>query len=118
MSFKLWYISSKEYSNALKSGEFFDTEILVGKNPNTNKLTTITTDYDIADPKDNPFTSFPRSIEAAYFWLGGSFPQRDTWDLTSIDIITIMASFLLAIVKRKLKAGRCGFAFLGGTGFL
>ncbi|RIA79353.1 BTB/POZ domain-containing protein [Glomus cerebriforme] len=35
MSFKFWALSSKEYCETLKSGEFSDTEILVGEVPDT-----------------------------------------------------------------------------------
>lgn len=35
MSFELLKLSSKEYINILESGEFSDTEILVGEEPNT-----------------------------------------------------------------------------------
>jgi hypothetical protein len=34
---ELWKSSSKEYSDLLESGEFYDTEILVGKEPEETK---------------------------------------------------------------------------------
>ncbi|RIA97125.1 hypothetical protein C1645_855465 [Glomus cerebriforme] len=79
--------------------------------PNTNKSTTITADYDVTSPDDNPFSSFLKSIEAAYFWLSGDFPQINSWDLISIHIITIVASLLLVIVMQNMLISLMGNVF-------
>ena len=64
------------------------------------------------DPSDNPFASFLTAVEAAYFWLSGSFPQKDSWGLASIHIITVIASFLLAIVMQNMLISLMGYVLI------
>jgi hypothetical protein len=72
-----------------------------------NTLTNETFDIKLKsdfDPKssDNPFTSFTTAIEAAYFWIGGDWVQRDEFDFWVIDVYTFIASLFLVIVLQNI----------------
>ncbi|PKK80177.1 hypothetical protein RhiirC2_704442 [Rhizophagus irregularis] len=51
---------------------------------------------------DNPFTTFSKSILAAYFWINGNWIQRDEFDFWIVDLYTFIASIFLVIVLQNM----------------
>ncbi|RIA86147.1 hypothetical protein C1645_807927 [Glomus cerebriforme] len=82
-------------------------------NPVTNEnLYNIQLDasFDPTDRNDNPFSSFPTSIMAAYFWMNGDMVQRDHFDFWVIDLFTLIASIFIVLVLQNML-----IAFMGGV---
>jgi hypothetical protein len=62
-------------------------------------------DYNVIDRNDNPFSSFPTAIMAAYFWLNGDMVQRDHFDFWVIDLFSLIASiFIVTVLQNMLIA--------------
>ncbi|RIA86143.1 hypothetical protein C1645_829709 [Glomus cerebriforme] len=98
-----------------------DTDIIPTKDTTfhgvaTNSLTnqelniTMQTDFDPKSRTDNPFSSFPTAIMAAYFWLNGNFVQRDEFDFWAVEVFSLIASVLLVTILQNLL-----IAFMGGV---
>jgi hypothetical protein len=73
----------------------------------TNVLTNETLHVELKsdfNPKssDNPFSSFPEALMAAYFWIGGDWVQRDDFDFWAVDVFTLIASIILVIVLQNM----------------
>ncbi|GBB84949.1 hypothetical protein RclHR1_11530001 [Rhizophagus clarus] len=81
-------------------------------NPITNEVIfniALEDDYDVTDRNDNPFSSFPTAIMAAYFWLNGDNVQRDHFDFWVIDLFTLIASiFIVTVLQNMLIAFMSG----------
>ncbi|CAB4429799.1 unnamed protein product [Rhizophagus irregularis] len=58
-------------------------------------------DFD-SNSSDNPFTTFSKSILAAYFWINGNWIQRDEFDFWVVDLYTFIASIFLVIVLQNM----------------
>ncbi|CAG8460788.1 5186_t:CDS:2 [Rhizophagus irregularis] len=58
-------------------------------------------DFDL-NSSDNPFTTFSKSILAAYFWINGNWIQRDEFDFWVVDLYTFIASIFLVIVLQNM----------------
>ncbi|CAG8584837.1 21565_t:CDS:10 [Rhizophagus irregularis] len=54
------------------------------------------------DDKDNPFSEFLTSIEAAYFWTAGNWVQRDMFDFWAVDLFSIIASILFVTILQNM----------------
>ncbi|PKB96218.1 hypothetical protein RhiirA5_404490 [Rhizophagus irregularis] len=54
------------------------------------------------DDKDNPFSEFLTSIEAAYFWTAGNWVQRDMFDFWAVDLFSIIASVLFVTILQNM----------------
>jgi hypothetical protein len=54
------------------------------------------------DEKDNPFSEFLTSVEAAYFWTTGNWVQRDMFDFWAIDLLSIIASVLFVTILQNM----------------
>jgi hypothetical protein len=63
---------------------------------------TLQSDFDPTDYNDNPFSTIPTAIEAAFYWLSGNMIQRDHFDFWAIDVFTFIASIFLAIILQNL----------------
>ena len=76
----------------------------VATNNITNETFNITlkSDFNSADKNDNPFSSFITAIEAAYFWINGSWVQRDHFEFWVIEVFTLIASIFLVIMLQNL----------------
>ena len=88
--------------NTLLSGNA--TNILTNETIEIN----LETEFNNADRNDNPFSFFPTSVEAAYFWINGDWIQRDRFDFWAIEVVTIVASLFIVIVLQNML-----IAFMG-----
>ena len=88
---------------------------LIGYTPNLNTYTlyntstnekfsglSVVTDYDQNSTSDNPFSDFLTAVDAVYFWINGSWVQRDSWDTWSIKILSTIASILLVSIMQNM----------------
>ncbi|GBC10383.1 hypothetical protein RclHR1_09590006 [Rhizophagus clarus] len=62
------------------------------------------------DEKDNPFSGFLTSVEAAYFWTTGNWVQKDMFDFWAVDLVSIIASVLFVTILQNMF-----IAFMGGV---
>ncbi|CAB5389616.1 unnamed protein product [Rhizophagus irregularis] len=66
--------------------------------------------------KNNPFSAFFTSIEAAYFWIAGNWVQREQFDFWAVDFFALIASiFLVTILQNILIAFMNGVYSTAGT---
>ncbi|GBB99303.1 hypothetical protein RclHR1_03480007 [Rhizophagus clarus] len=80
-------------------------------NPSTNETLNVKLKADF-DPtsSDNPYTSFSQAIITTYFWISGSWVQRDEFDFWAIDVFSLIASIFLVIVLQNML-----IAFMSGV---
>ena len=77
----------------------------------TNALTNETldielkSDFNATDRNDNPFTYFTTAIEAVYFWIGDTWPQRGYFNFWATDLIALIASLFLVIILQNVLIG-------------
>ncbi|GBB88710.1 hypothetical protein RclHR1_15290001 [Rhizophagus clarus] len=62
------------------------------------------------DEKDNPFSEFLTSVEAAYFWTTGNWVQKDMFDFWAVDLVSIIASILFVTILQNMF-----IALMGGV---
>ncbi|CAB4421717.1 unnamed protein product [Rhizophagus irregularis] len=60
--------------------------------------------------KDNPFSAFFTSIEAAYFWITGNWIQREHFDFWAVDLFALIASIFLVTILQNIL-----IAFMNGV---
>ncbi|CAG8575470.1 696_t:CDS:10 [Funneliformis caledonium] len=51
---------------------------------------------------DNPFSTFPTTLDAAYFWTNGNWIQRELFKSWSVEIFTIITSLLIVIILQNM----------------
>ena len=61
--------------------------------------------FNSTDRNDNPFSYFPTSIDAVYFWINGNWTQRDKFDFWAVRAFSILASvFIVTLLQNLLIA--------------
>ncbi|CAG8588354.1 13911_t:CDS:10 [Funneliformis caledonium] len=70
---------------------------------------TVTGEIDPSDRLDNPNSNIIDSLISSYFWIGGSYVQRDTWDFWAVEALTLLASIFVVTVLQNMF-----IAFMGG----
>ena len=65
-------------------------------------------DFNPTDYNDNPFSSIPTAIEAAFYWLSGNMVQRDHFDFWAINVFTLIASIFLVIILQNMLIAYMG----------
>lgn len=89
----------------LKNQDVIDFKASTFNGNGTNNATHENFDIKIKselDEKDNPFSGFLTSIEAAYFWTAGNWVQRDMFDFWAIDLFSIIASVLFVTILHNM----------------
>ncbi|CAI2175871.1 1090_t:CDS:2 [Funneliformis geosporum] len=76
----------------------------IATNPTTNEILEVKlkSDFDRNDPNDNPFSFFPTSLIATYYWINGDFVQRNQFNSWFVEIFTIIDSILVVIVLQNM----------------
>ncbi|PKY31410.1 hypothetical protein RhiirB3_475192 [Rhizophagus irregularis] len=111
-----WFILLRDPKNTnIKIKE--STYSGIATNLLTNEILDIKFKSDF-DPtsKNNPFSAFFTSIEAAYFWIAGNWVQREQFDFWAVDFFALIASiFLVTILQNILIAFMNGVYSTAGT---
>ena len=79
---------------------------MIGSATNTSTNETLNielkSEFDPKDLNDNPFSYFPTSIEAAYFWINGNWIQRDKFGFWAVRAFSILASITIVIILQNM----------------
>ncbi|PKY48681.1 hypothetical protein RhiirA4_445477 [Rhizophagus irregularis] len=105
-----WFILLRDPKNTnIKIKE--STYSGIATNLLTNEILDIKFKSDF-DPtsKDNPFSAFFTSIEAAYFWITGNWIQREHFDFWAVDLFALIASIFLVTILQNIL-----IAFMNGV---
>jgi hypothetical protein len=89
----------------LKNQDIIDFKENTFRGNGTNNATHENIDFTIKsdfDEKDNPFSAFLTSIEAAYFWTAGNWVQKDMFDFWAIDLFSVIASVLFVTILQNM----------------
>ena len=74
----------------------------VTNNANETLTIELQSEFNTTDPNDNPFSYFPTSIEAAYFWINGNWIQRDKFSFWAVRLFSILAGIVIVILLQNL----------------
>ncbi|CAI2167416.1 2403_t:CDS:2, partial [Funneliformis geosporum] len=107
------YIINDFWSSANSYYKFKETYT----NPLTNEIHNVELEsiIDFTDPTDNPFSTFPTSLIATYFWTNGNFVQMDKFNSWSVYIFTIIASILLTLILQNMLIAIMGNIYEGAA---
>ncbi|PKB96310.1 hypothetical protein RhiirA5_435045, partial [Rhizophagus irregularis] len=97
----------------LKNQDIIDFKANTFSGSGTNNVTHENIDIKIKsefDEKDNPFSEFLTSVEAAYFWTAGNWVQRDMFDFWAVDLFSVIASVLFVTILQNMF-----IALMGGV---
>ncbi|CAG8467261.1 6843_t:CDS:10 [Funneliformis mosseae] len=70
--------------------------------PSANNDSNSTISEGTTNSSDNPFSTFPTTLDAAYFWTNGNWIQRELFKSWSVEIFTIITSLLIVIILQNM----------------